>query len=189
MPTHRVANLKIINKMINSVMSNIITPLDNIDFTATLAEIKPYLEDRIIAMPVIPNWSDIYLVVADAADLSITNSVLTDLNQSILSVVYTETQGGVEYYQGSQPNSCIILPLEATGSILRAYSAPLGSTRLEDLPNGYHKEDCTLLETHSLDGPVFTGCAVDGAELVFSFQVPEGQVFKSVIIFLNEDTI
>ena len=101
-----------------------------------------------------------------------------------------EVQGGTEHrYNGARVNSVIVLPLEETGSTFGAYSAPLGSARLPDHPNGYHPEDCTLLESHSLDEPIFVGCELDGAELVYSFQVPEDTRFKALLIFVNENTI
>jgi hypothetical protein len=128
-------------------------------------------------------------VLADESDLPVTSAVLSQLNASILNIVYLERQGGVEHHQATQNNSCIIIPLEATGSTIAAYSAPYNSPRREDFPNAYYKDDCLLIDSHSLDEPVFTGSEIEGNDLVYSFQVPEGTVHKSLIIFLNESTI
>lgn len=170
-------------------MSNIITPLTNIDFATSLVELKSHLEARIVAMPGPSTWSDIYYFMVGGEELSITSTTLAELNLSILNVLYIETQGGVEFYQGATPNSYIILPLDETEATLSTYSAPLNSARLPDHPNGYHAEDCTLLESHSLTGPTFIGHEIDGAELVFSFQIPENETFKSIVIFVNEDVL
>jgi hypothetical protein len=181
--------LKKISLLINNIMNNIITPLTNVDFTACIEELKSHLELRIIAVPSAEAWTDIYYFMVTGAELPITANVLAGLNLSIINVLYLETQGGNEYYQGTTPNSCIVLPLEEIGSTVSAYSAPLNSPRLPDYPNGYHPEDCTLIESHSADEPVFLGCAIENAELVYSFQVPKDKIYKSIVIFFNEDTL
>lgn len=170
-------------------MSNIITPLTNVDFAASLTELKSHLEARIVAIPGPSSWSDIYYLMVGAEELTVTKNTLAELNLSILNVLYVETQGGVEFYQGATPNSYIILSVEETEATLSAYSAPLNSARLPTHTNGYHAEDCTLLESHSLAEPLFTGHEIDGAELVLSFQIPESETFKSLVIFVNEDTL
>jgi hypothetical protein len=175
-------------------MSNIITPLTNVDFTASLAELIPFLEDRIIAMPSSNDWSDVYFLMAASEDMTETFNILAELNLSILNIVYIETQGGNEYYQGATPNSCIILPLTASVSrTINAYSAPLGTAGLsETYPvKGYHAEDCTLIESHAVTGPVFigSGSVLEDAELVYSFQTSEGTLYKSIVILVNEDTL
>jgi hypothetical protein len=169
-------------------MSNIILPLSHIDFTATIAELTPYLENNTMNLPS-PDWSEVSIVLADESELPVTSAALSQLNASILTVVYLERQGGIEHYQASRNNSCIIIPLESSGSTIAAYSTPYNSPRREDFPNAYHKDDCTLISSHSLDEPVFTGSEIEGADLVYSFQVPEGILYKSLIIFINESTI
>ena len=175
--------------MINNSMSNIITPLTNVDFTASLAELKSHLELRIVAMPSVAEWSEIYYFMVSGAQLPKTSNTLAELNLTILNVLYIETQGGHVSYQEATPNSCIILSLEETQSTISAYSAPLNSPRLPNYPNRYQAEDCTLLENHSLSEPVFASCILNDAEPVYSFDIPEGEVFKSIVIFLNEDTL
>jgi len=175
--------------MINNSMSNIITPLTNVDFTACLAELKSHLELRIVAMPSLSSWSDIYYFMVTGDLLPETGAALAELNLSLVNILYIETQGGTEFYQGAPPNGCIILSIEETGSTISAYSAPLGSTRLSNHPNGYQVEDCTLLESHSVDGPMFMSCVLEDAELVYSFQIPEDKVYKSIVIVVNEDTL
>ena len=174
-------------------MSNIIIPLTSVDFTASIAELTPYLENRIVAMPSSQDWSDIYYMMATGEELSITANTLAELNLTILNVVYVETQGGHEYYQGATPNSCIILPLnESDSRTINAYSVPLGSARLQTYPTeGYNAEDCTLLESHLVTEPAFisSGSVLEDAELVYSFRIPEGTLYKSIAIFLNEDTL
>jgi hypothetical protein len=171
-------------------MSNIITPLTNVDFTASLAELKPHLENRIVAMPSAETWSDVYYLMVAGDELPITASTLAELNLTLMNVVYIETQGGQEYYQGTTPHSCIVLSIEEIESrTINAYSAPHTSSRLPDYPNGYHAEDCTLIQSHLVDEPVFLGCTIDDAELVYSFRIPEGEVYKSIVIFVNEDTL
>jgi hypothetical protein len=118
-----------------------------------------------------------------------TVATLAELNLSLVNVLYIETQGGTEFYQGAPPNSCVVLSIEDTDSTISAYSAPLGSARLSSHPNGYHVEDCTLIESHSADGPMFMSCVLEGAELVYSFQIPEDKVYKSIVIVVNEDTL
>jgi hypothetical protein len=169
-------------------MSNIIIPLTTVDFSASIAEISPYLVNQLVNLTT-SDRSKVDFILAEASDLPATSEALSSLNVTILNMVYMEVQGGSEYYQGSQINSCIILPLEETGSTIGAYSAPIGAPRLSDQTNGYNKEDCTLVESYSLDQPVFTGCELVDAELVYSFQVPEGTLYKAIIIFLNENTI
>jgi hypothetical protein len=170
-------------------MSNIITPLTSVDFTASIAELKSHLEVRIVAMPAPKPWSDIYYFMVPGDLLPETSNTLAELNLSILNVLYIETQGGNEYYQGTTPNSYIIFPLEETESTLSAYSAPIGSAGIPDDPNGYNAEDCTLLENYSLSEPLFVKCVLDDAEPVYYYQIPEGEVFKSIIVFVNEDTL
>ena len=180
--------------MINNIMSNIITLLTNVDFTASLAELIPFLEDRVIAMPSSQDWSDLYFLMATREDIPETFNTLAELNLSILNRLYTETQGGNEYYQGATPNSCIIIPLTASDSrTINAYSAPLGSTGpSETYPTrGYYAEDCTLLESHVVTGPAFisSGSVLEDAELVYSFRTLEGSLYKTIAIFVNEDTL
>lgn len=171
-------------------MSNIIIPLSDIDFSAAIAEITPFLENQTMAMPKRSPHSDVYFILADAADLPVTNAILATMNLSMVNTVYVETGGGVEFYQHAQTNSCIILPLEATGSTVGAYSVPLGSSRRSGLPTAYHKEDCTLIESHhSVDSPVFIGTDTDDFELAMYFNIPSDKTLKSIAIFLNEDTI
>lgn len=175
-------------------MSNIITPLTNVDFTASLAELNPFLEDRVVAMPSSQDWSDVYFLMAAREDIPTTFNTLAELNLSILNIVYIETQGGNEYYQGATPNSCIILPLTGSDSrTINAYSAPLDATVvLGTYPTkGYHAEDCTLIESHAVTGPTFisSGSVLEDAELVYSFRTSEGTLYKSIVIFVNEDTL
>lgn len=169
-------------------MSNIILPLDTLDFSASIAEISPYLVNQLVNLTT-SDSSKVDFILAETSDLPVTTELLSQLNVTMLNAVYLEAQGGNEYYQGSQINSCIILPLEETESTIGAYSAPIGSPRVPGQENGYHKEDCTLIESYSLNQPVFTGCEIEDAELVYSFQVPEGTLYKAIIIFLNENTI
>ena len=175
-------------------MSNIITPLTNVDFTASIAELKPFLENRVIAMPSSTDWSDVYFLMAAGEDIPATCNTLAELNLTILNIVYVETQGGHEYYQGATPNSCIILPLtEGDSRTINAYSAPLNATVvLGAYPTkGYHAEDCTLIESHVVTEPAFisSGSVLEDAELVYSFRIPEGTLYKSIAIFVNEDTL
>ena len=175
-------------------MSNIITPLTNVDFTASLAELTPFLEDRVIAMPSSQDWSDVYFLMATREDIPATFNTLAELNLSILNIVYIETQGGNEFYQGATPNSCIILPLAGSESrTINAYSAPLGTTGVSETypTKGYHAEDCTLIESHVVVGPAFisSGSVLEDAELVYSFRTSEGTLYKAIVIFLNEDTL
>jgi len=169
-------------------MSNIILPLTHIDFTTTIAELTPYLQNATMTLPG-QSWAEVSVVLADESDLPVTSAALSQLNASILNIVYLERQGGIEHFQASTSNSCIIIPLESSGSTIAAYSAPYNSPRREDFPTAYHKDDCLLIDSHSLDEPTFTGSVIEGAELVYSFQVPEGIVYKSLIIFINESTI
>lgn len=169
-------------------MSNIISSLETIDFSASIAEVSPYLVNQLIKLNEM-DWSTAYFILAENSDLTATTEILSQLNLSILNLVYLEIQGGTEHYQATQMNSCIILPLEETGSTIGAYSAPIGSARQPAPLNGYFKDDCTLIQSQSLDQPVFTESELGGAELVYSFQVPEGQLYKAIIIFVNEKAI
>lgn len=169
-------------------MSNIILPLDTVDFSATIAEVTPYLTNQLVKLMEV-DWSTAYFVLAENSELTATTAALSQLNLTMTNLVYLEIQGGTEHYQATQVNSCIILPLVETGSTIGAYSAPTGAARQPAPLNGYFKEDCTLLESNSLDEPVFTGCELEGAELVYSFQVPEGQEYKALLIFVNENTL
>lgn len=184
-----VENLKKISLLINNIMSNIITPLTNVDFTASLAELKSHLDRHIVAMPSIAEWSDIYYFMTSGEHLPETVNTLAELNLTILNVLYVETQGGHVSYQEATTNSCIVFSLEETESTISAYSAPLNSPRLSGYPNRYNAEDCTLLENHSLSEPVFTSRVLNDAELVYSFDIPEGEIFKSIVLFVNEDTL
>lgn len=175
--------------MINNNMSNIITPLNHVDFSSAIAELKSHLELRIVAIPSASSWSDVYYFMVTPDLLPETVNALTELNLSMTNLIYLETQGGNEFYRGAPSESCIILSLEETGSTISAYSAPLDSPRLPDHLVGYHPEDCTLLESHSADVPVFMGSSIEGAELVYSFEIPEDKVYKSIAIFVNEDTV
>ncbi len=170
-------------------MSNIITPLTSVDFTASIAELKSLIEDRIVAMPSLSAWSDLYYIMVTGPELAATATAFAELNLSIINVLYIETQGGNEFYQGAPPSSCVILSVEETGSTISAYSAPLDSAKLPGHSNGYHAEDCTLLESHSADEPVFMSSVLEDAELVYSFQIPEDKIYKSIVIFVNEDTL
>ena len=175
--------------MINNSMSNI-TPLTDVDFSAAIAEITPLFENQIVEIPKRSPHSDVYYILAEPTELPVTNAILASMNLSMLHAVYVETQGGVEFYHSPQVNSCIVLPLEITGSTIGAYSVPLGSARRSDLPQAYHKEDCTLIESHqSVDGPVFLGIEADGFELAFYLNIPSGKTLKSIIIFVNEETL
>ena len=169
-------------------MSNIILPLTHIDFTTTIAELTPYLQNATITLPS-QTWAEVSIVLADESDLPVTSAALSQLNASIRNIVYLERQGGIEHFQASTSNSCIIIPLESSGSTIAAYSAPYNSPKREDFPTAYHKDDCLLIDSLSLDEPTFTGSVIEGAELVYSFQIPEGIVYKSLIIFINESTI
>lgn len=169
-------------------MSNIILPLTSVDFSASIAELSPYLENQLIALHEVERATT-YFILAEHSELPATNEVLSQLNLTIQNLVYLEIKSGAEYYQATQVSSCIILPLTDSGASIGAYSVPYGSAKLPAPMNGYFKEDCTLIESHSLNEPVFTGCELDGAELAFSFQVPEGMVHKAIIIFVNEKTI
>ena len=170
-------------------MSNI-TPLSNMDFSAAIAEITPFLENQLVEIPLNAPHSEVYFIMSETTELPVTNDILATLNLSMLHAVYIETQGGVEFYHRSQANSCIVLPLEITGSTIGAYSVPLGSARRPNLPQAYYKEDCTLIESHqSVDGPVFLGIEADGFELAFYLNIPSDKTFKAITIFLNENTI
>lgn len=175
--------------MINNSMSNILSPLTSIDFSASIAEITPYLEDQTVNM-MDNGWSQVDYILGNPEDLAATVSILSQLNTSILNAVLLTIEGGHTRYQGARPNNCIILPLEtSTGSVLNAYSAPLGSARYEDDLNRFYEENLTLIESESLDSPLLSGSEIPDAELVYSFQVPEGQTYKAILIFVNEDII
>jgi hypothetical protein len=169
-------------------MSNILSPLTSVDFSASIAEITPYLENATINM-MDNGWSQVDYILSDPQDLSETISVLAQLNATILNAVCMTIQGGNIRYQGARPNNCIILPLVTTGSVLNAYTAPMGATRYEDDPNRFYDENLTLIESESLDSPLLSGSEVSGAELVYSFQVPEGQLYKAILLFVNENII
>lgn len=175
--------------MINNDMSNIILPLNTVDFSASIAEVSPYLENQLLEI-VTRAWSTAHVVLAEASEMPVTTELLSSLNISLLNLVYLEVQGGTEkHYNAARTNSSIIVPLEETGSTFSAYSAPIDSERKSDPITEYYEEDCTLLESHSLDEPIFVGSELDGAELVYAFDVPEGQLFKAILIFINENTI
>lgn len=169
-------------------MSNILSPLTSVDFSASIAELTPYLENQTVIM-MDNDWSEVHYILSNPEDLPETVSVLAQLNATILNTVYMSVQGGHVRYQGARPNNCIILPLEVTGAKLNAYSAPLGSSRPTDDANRYYEEDCTLIKSESLDSPLLSGSAIPDAELVYWFEIPEGQIFKAILIFLNEDII
>jgi hypothetical protein len=170
-------------------MSNIITPLTNVDFTACIEELKSHLELRIVAIPQAEPWSDLYYFMVTGEDLPETEAILAELNLSLVNILYIETQGGIEYYHGAPPLGCIILSLEELESrTINAYSAPLNSARLPEYPNGYNPGDCTLIQGHAGDEPVFLSGVLEDAELVYSFGIPEGAVYKSIAIFVNENT-
>lgn len=169
-------------------MSNILSPLTHIDFSASLAEITPCLENQTLSL-MAGEWSEVHYILSNPEDLPETNAIVAQLNATILNTVYLTIEGGHTRYQGSRPNNCIILPLETTGSSLNAYSAPLGSTRYTDDFNRYYEENCTLIESESLDSPLLSGSEIPDAELVYWFEVPEGQIFKAILIFVNEDII
>jgi hypothetical protein len=171
-------------------MSNIITPINNIDFSAAIAEITPFLENQVMAIPKRTPHSDMYLILAPPQDFPVTNAILGTMNLSMVNPIYAETEGGAESYQHAQSNSCIVLPLEVTGSTVGAYSVPLGSSKMPDLAYSFYKEDCTLIEEHQpADGPLFINTNVDGFELATYFNIPSGKTLKSIIIFVNEETL
>lgn len=169
-------------------MNKILSPLTSVDFSASIAEIEPYLENQTIIM-IDHEWSTVYYILSNSEDLPVTSSVLAQLNATMLNAVYMTVEGGHVRYQGARPNNCIILPLEVTGSKLNAYSAPLGSARYTDDANRFYEENCTLIKSESLDSPLLSGSTVEGSELVYWFEVPEGQIFKAILIFVNEDII
>ena len=132
---------------------NNITPLTNIDFAASIAELKPLLTTNLVALPPATEWSELYYIMASANDLPITSNTLAELNLEILNLYYVERQSSPDYYEESVPHCYIILPLvetEEIATIASAYSAPLNSTRLPDNPNLYDPEDCTLLKKKHL---------------------------------------
>ena len=170
-------------------MSNIITPLTNVDFTASLAELKPLLINKLVDVPMAVDWSKLYYIAARPNTLPITSSTLAELKLSILELYYVERQRWPEtYYEESVPHSYIILPLvetEEIATIASAYSAPLNSTRLPNNPRFYNPEDCTLLKSHPLNEPTFIGVELEDAELVYCFEIPEDKVFKAIVILVE----
>lgn len=166
-------------------MSDILSPLTSVDFSASIAELIPYLENQTVVM-MDNDWAEVHYILSDPEDLPETSAVLAQLNATILNTVYLTVEGGHVRYQGATPNNCIILPLEATGAKLNAYSASLGSARYPDDTNRYYEEDCTLIKSGSLDSPLLSGSEISDAELVYRFEVPEGQLFKAILLFLNE---
>jgi hypothetical protein len=185
-----VANLKKIVLLINNSMrNNNITPLTNIDFAASIAELKPLLINNLVALPRSVDWSELYYIAADANDLPITTNTLANLNLAILNLYYVERRSSPEdYYEEAVPRNYIILPLveaDEIATIASAYSAPLNSTRLPNNPTLYNPEDCTLLKSHPLNEPAFIGCDLEDAELVYCFKVPEDEVFKAIAIVVT----
>lgn len=170
-------------------MSNLITPPSNIDFSAAIAEITPFLENQIVEIPLNVPHSSAYVILSETTELPVTTAILATMNVSMLHAVYVETTGGVEFYHNAQLNSCIVLPLEVTGTTVGEYSVPIGSARIPNFPMAYHKEDCTLIESQPLDGPLFIGTAADGFELAFYVNVPSDKTFKAIAIYINEDSI
>ena len=168
---------------------NNITPLTNIDFAASIAELKPLLLHNLVALPQAVDWSELYYFATNANNLLITNNTLAQLNLSIINLYYVERQSSIEdYYEEAVPRNYIILPLvepDETATIASAYSAPLNSTRLPNNPTLYNPEDCTLLKSHPLNEPTFMGCELEDAELVYCFNVPENKVFKAIVIVVT----
>jgi hypothetical protein len=172
----------------NNMRYNNITPLTNIDFAASIAELKPLLTTNLVALPPATDWSELYYIMASANDLPITSNTLAELNLEILNLYYVERQSSPDYYEESVPHCYIILPLvepEEIATIASAYSAPLNSTRLPDNPNLYDPEDCTLLKSHPLTEPTFIGFELEDAELVYCFKIPEDTVFKAIVIAIT----
>ena len=171
-------------------MSNLITPPSNIDFSAAIAEITPFLENEIVTMPGYgTDQRDVFYILAEPTDFPITNAILATMNLSMLNLVYFENRGGIEFYQPALLKSCIMLPLEVTGTTISTYSVPLGSSRQPSFPPAYYKDDCTLIESQPLDSPLFVGTAADGFELALYVNVPSDKILKSIAIIVNEDSI
>ena len=170
--------------------NNNITPLTNIDFAASLEELKPLLLNNLVALPPATDWSELYYIMAGTNDLPITRNTLAEMKLSIVNLYYVERQSSPDYYEESVPHNYIILPLvepDEIATIASAYSAPLNSTRLPNNPTLYNPEDCTLLKSHPLNEPAFVGCDLEDAELelVYCFKIPEDQVFKAIVIVVT----
>lgn len=162
-------------------MSNIISSIDNIDFSASVEELQLHIENSKLTLFENSRITTSYILV-DAESLPTTSSVISELNGELLTIVYIEINGDEPNIYGEAPaKQSIILPLEETTCTLKTYS--VSEDAVKTLSNGgatYLAEDCTLLDTFEVNGPAFLG-----TDFIFSLEVPAGETFKAIILFFD----
>jgi hypothetical protein len=169
--------------MINNTMSNIILPIDHIDFSASVEEMQLHIEDSKLTLFENSRITTSYILV-DAEAVPITSSIISELNGELLTIVYVEINGGIEAGYGEAPaKQSIILPLEETSSTLNRYSISEDAVKTyTNVGASYLAEDCTLVDTFEINGPAFLG-----TDFIFSLEVPAGETFKALILFFDTE--